>query len=254
MTSEDAFTLLELLVVMAIIVALVAVSLPALRGLNQSNTVSSATRQLLDDLAWARQKAITDRSTVHVVFVPPSIATMTFKSGNFRDERRDALAGRQLRGEAYSAYGFFAERTAGDQPGQGKPRYLRQWSSLPDGILFAKWEFPTALQAPDLPEMPPAGDQPLRTRTLPFPTIAGFDREVPHVAFDSLGRLLNFSDEVITLARASVFPERDPTGDIIDYGYREAPPGNSRDPGLRVQIRIDGLTGRARVEQPQIVP
>ena len=58
-------------------------------------------------------------------------------------------------------------------------------------------------------------------------------------------------DEVINLARASILVQRDVnTGDVLEFDVRESPPGNSTNNYNRV--RIDGLTGRARIEQPQI--
>src|SRR5262245_48400431 len=66
------FTLLELLVVLAIVGLLAAVTLPAMKGMRQSNALSAANRQLLDDLAAARQRAIKDGTVVMVLFVPPA--------------------------------------------------------------------------------------------------------------------------------------------------------------------------------------
>src|SRR5688572_14668827 len=65
----DAFTLIELLVVIGIIAAISVISLPAIRGLGESNKVTSATQQLIDDLMLARHKAMVGRTTVHVVFL-----------------------------------------------------------------------------------------------------------------------------------------------------------------------------------------
>src|SRR5216110_3223149 len=70
--GSSGVTLMELLIVISIIGLL---SLPALKGFNRSNLIASANRQLLDDLAQARQRAISDRTTVHVVFVSPEILT-----------------------------------------------------------------------------------------------------------------------------------------------------------------------------------
>src|SRR5262245_9827617 len=56
--SSGAFTVLELLIVIGIIGLLMALSLPHLGGMRQSNIMASANRQLLDDLALARHRAI----------------------------------------------------------------------------------------------------------------------------------------------------------------------------------------------------
>ena len=137
-------------------------------------------------------------------------------------------------------------------------RYLTSWRTLPDGVFIAESEFI---------DLPPAaweaakGDatyRPFKFGNLVFPTINGLSHRVPHIAFDSKGGLLASGansdpgdlNEVITLARGSILYHRDASGFVDSFDVRESPPGNSIDNWNR--IRIDGLTGRARIERPEI--
>src|SRR6185436_602153 len=86
--ERRAFTLLELLVVLAIIGILTAVALPSMKGLQKSNIMTSASQQLVDDIGLARQYAIKERTTVHVIFVPPDVEAKTIpNNGSERDLR-----------------------------------------------------------------------------------------------------------------------------------------------------------------------
>ncbi|MFM1769230.1 MAG: hypothetical protein RJA22_1759 [Verrucomicrobiota bacterium] len=251
-----AFTLLELLLVLAIIGIMAAVALPSMKGLQKSNVMANATRQLVDDLARARATAIRERTTVHVIFVPPSVQGMTPSQGSDRGALLDRRQWTNLVSGAYTRYALFAERTVGDQPGRANPRYLGDWQQLPEGVSFADWEF--ADVAPAQWDGTVDVDRPLKYDPFPFPTVNGLVQRVPHLAFDRTGALLAYDasgarvlrDEVLSLARASVLVVRNPDGSLADFDYRESPPNNSRDSFNR--IRIDALTGRTRVEQPEV--
>src|SRR4051812_4982181 len=67
---RDAFTLIELLTVIAIVGILAALLAPVLKNFSKPDVTVAATRQMLDDVARARQLAISQRSTVFMVFVP----------------------------------------------------------------------------------------------------------------------------------------------------------------------------------------
>jgi len=252
--GRRAFTLIELLVVLAIMGLLAALTLPKLGSVRKNNALVAAGRQLVDDLALARAKAISERTIVHVLFVPTNVSGL-LPNGDARNDRTL----RRLQSGAYTTYALFAERSVGDQPGRPSFRYITQWKTLPDGIFIAPWKF---IEDPNRLNVP-ATNRSFGFAKFPFPTSAG-DKPpvpvVPHIAFDEQGAPIVrksdntqvIEDEYIPLARGSIIYSRDANGNILDYDVRESPPNNSIENFHRV--RIDGLTGRAKVETPQITP
>src|SRR5688572_21138075 len=67
--QQRAFTLIEMLVVIAIIGILAAISLPVLSNFRGEN-LAGGVRQLMGDINRARQLAISQRTTVYMVFMP----------------------------------------------------------------------------------------------------------------------------------------------------------------------------------------
>lgn len=237
--SCSAITVLELMVVIAIIALLSALAVPAIRGLTRSNTISSANRQLLDDIALARQRAINERSIVHIVFVPTNVANLqAFPPHPSAERDRKVLT--NLWTGAQVRYALFAERSAGDQPGQHHSRYLTGWHSLPEGVFISESTL----------------DRLERVHDVPFPTVNGNRYDLPHIAFDLSGAIVDTNGvrrtegQYLELARGSIMYQRDPNGGVSYYDVQENPPGNSINNYNR--IRIDGLTGRAKVERPEI--
>ena len=80
--SAVAFTLIELLVVISIMGLLAALAVPALKNLGKSNIQTSAARQLLDDVGRARQLAISQHTTVYMVFVPTNFVNLINYNGD----------------------------------------------------------------------------------------------------------------------------------------------------------------------------
>lgn len=253
------FTLIELLVVLVIIGIVSAISIPALKGIGQSNTMASATRQLIDDLSFARHKAMTGRTTVHVVFVP------NFEI--YRGYARPTTPGEadlfdRLKAGCQSSYAIYAERTPGDQPGLHTSRYLTKWRSLPEGIFIPKWQFDQSSTLPRPQSSTLA--RPFGLTKVRFPTASvQFKEELFHIAFDPNGRVVRTvgtslvfgQDEFVWLTKGSILPVYDPAGKVTDLDVLEVPRDNWINDNWTNnynRIRIDAVTGRAKLERPEI--
>jgi prepilin-type N-terminal cleavage/methylation domain-containing protein len=229
-----AFTLIELLVVIAIIGILAAIGLPAMRGMTRSNAMIAANRQFLDDLAYARQRAIGDHTTVFVVFVPTNITQITLPTANPGLLRQIT----NLYIGQYTTYALLSLRQLGEQPGVSTPAYLTGWRSLPNGVFIPPYKFAA---------FSPPGGTGFFLDYLPFPVATNYppNLQVPYIAFNYLGQLAA-QDQYIPFARGSIF--YDPTNFTADV--QENPAGNSIINSNVVYI--NALTGRAKILQTQI--
>jgi len=250
-----------MLVVVTIIGFMAAIALPHLPGMTRANSMTVAGQQLLTDCALARQLAMSHRSPVYMVFVPPYSAAAypggppVNEQGNFNN----VLA------HQYGAYALVSLRSVGDQPGQANPQYLTEWKPLPDGVFVAPWMFgasPVTVSSTNTL----SGTyntfliQPFQNNLLfRFPAVDAVGSSgtactlsLPYIGFSPLGQLITsgqyqFKDQFIPLDRGRVLCSAG-AGAAAAAVY-ENPPGNAvNNCNL---IHLDWLTARARLERNQ---
>ncbi len=227
--ARRAFTLAELLVVIGIIAVLATLGLPALRGLGESNAIDAAVRQMLDDLAYARLRAINDRTTVYMLFVPPDVQDQVGHLAPLR----------------FTGYTLYSTRTIGDQPGVKSPRQIGEWRRLPDRVFFPPSKFAQTASTN-------VGERPFAWLDKKFDLIItnsvyklgmfylAFNSQGQAVRFDDTGRQVLGEDQYVALSKGSVLHPEDAQGRYVEPAdLVEVPAGNRR------YIQINWLTGRA---------
>ena len=93
-SSEDGFSLMEIMLVFAIIAVLSSISMPAMRGFAASRRLTTSAHAIADTLAFARDMAITERTTHLVVFDVSSNRYWLASSENFDTQNPTASVGR----------------------------------------------------------------------------------------------------------------------------------------------------------------
>jgi prepilin-type N-terminal cleavage/methylation domain-containing protein len=265
---STAFTLIELLVVISILGILAYLTTPAIKNFGKSDATLSASRQLLDDVARARQLAIGQRTTVYMVFIPANFwADGTGNPSTWYNSltTNSLTAVTNLFDKQLTGYTFIAKGAMGDQPGNHQWHYLAPWQNLPDGTFIAANKFMLPGQYYSIAQYDPNiriyGFN-TNNSTIPFPTATNTPAStpdlptLPYIAFNYLGQLtvdgVNLAplDEYIPLAKGSVLLARDSATKALQLGppyISEMPPGNSTNSAYNI-VHVDRLTGRAVLE------
>jgi prepilin-type N-terminal cleavage/methylation domain-containing protein len=262
---STAFTIIELLVVISILGIMAALTVPVLKNFAKSDATLSASRQLLDGVARARQLAMSQRTTVYMVFVPPNF--WNDASGNFNNSWFNNLtpaqqtAATNLCDKQLTGFTFVAAGAMGDQPGNHPWHYLEPWQNLPDGTFIAFQKFTTSLNNYYIITDPIDNSKTYNiygfaTNAIPFPTATNMSLIFPCLAFNYVGQLVSGQDlsgENIPIAKGSVLVARDSFTKAFQFNppdVAENPPGNSTN-SYNI-VHIDRLTGRAVLEYQKV--
>ena len=270
---ESGFTLIELLVVIAILGIMAGLTVPVLKNFAKSDATLGASRQLLDGVARARQLAISQRTTVYMVFMPTNFWNGTY--GTWPNAWWSSLTAAQqtaatnLCDKQLTGYTFIARGAMGDQPGQHAWHYLAPWQTLPDGTFIAWLKITNSLLTTQpftiRDSIDPAKFYDVRgfaTNAIPFPTATNTLLIFPCLAFNYLGQLTVDGqtpagrDEYIPIAKGSVIYAKDSATKRFQFNspdVLENPPGNSTNSSYNI-VHIDRLTGRAVLEFQKMAP
>lgn len=69
--NRDSFTLIEFLTTIGIIIALVAIGIPAFKTYQPDLQLSGTVRNLISDLRYVQQMAVTEQVEYGIYFIPP---------------------------------------------------------------------------------------------------------------------------------------------------------------------------------------
>jgi prepilin-type N-terminal cleavage/methylation domain-containing protein len=280
--AAGAFTLIEMLAVIGIIAIIAAFSLPVLKNFGKNDVSVSASRQLLDDVGRARQLAMSQRTTVYMVFLPTNFWNLISSPGTLNSTWWNSLSPStltevtNLMDKQLASYTYLAYGALGDQPGQHQWHYLTPWQSLPDGVYIPMYKFYNPAGSGISYNFTDPADVTNSfsiyalnvTNTFPFPTATNSVNPpfLPYIAFNYLGQLSDYSGNLLTslnedqdfvgggidipLVQGSVLPDLDPSTRALKVGspqVNEMPPGNGTNISFTV-VHIDPLTGRPTLE------
>ena len=217
--AARAFTLVEMLTVMAIIAILLGVTIPAIRGINGTGSRKSAVRTMMGVLDQARMLAISDGKATYVVFA----------GSNLVGTAADTMVGH--------SYAVFEDNAS------FAPVQRSAWINLPAGVSFK-----VASDFDTLVNRPLAASEPTFNVVSPKGGEAvTVTRQLPYIKFDSTGAVdaALANDAEAQHFRVLLF-DGIVTSTGTENSTRSASTDLTRQNFLFDEIRINPATGRAK--------
>tara|TARA_B100001123_G_scaffold394153_1_gene474718 strand:+ start:320 stop:1525 length:1206 start_codon:yes stop_codon:yes gene_type:complete len=259
-----AFTLVELLGVVAIMLIILRLTLPSLDGILGGDGDGMARTQVVGDLNRARQMALEKGVPVYMVFmplyddiypnsgdplstppIPPRYTVVggtVFSDANKRayfsqDKGVNALLGSQL-----TSYAIYSEYLITDQPGNPSTRWWTDWKTLPAGYHFNRSELNGLARVPV---------EYLKGSRPPFADRVGL--ELPCIKFNKRGELeSNLGGRVLegvflSVGKGGVLPPGKNQFDAYIPGKGDPPEAVASND--RKWFHINGVTGRTEIKE-----
>jgi len=221
------FTLVEMLVVVSIILVVAVMALPAVGSLSKAAARRTAVSQAMGALDQARAIALSQGTTIYVVFangnadIPEAYRFRSYAvfRETYYPEHRDYVPAGRSKAEPYLL------------------EIVRPWTALPNGVAFrATADEKSVFKGPTAPFRFQLAEKNGRSTAA--------DLELPYLRFNALGLLEKQTGEAwdITLARLRIFEG------FVDAAGNPVSTNAARGKADELVI-LSGVTGRARREE-----
>ena len=250
------FTLVELMMVVGLMVLVLRLTLPSLKGLMGGTADSMARSRLIGDLNSVRAMALRNGFPVYMVFMP-----LFSEIGGDSNDKKAYLEeeGNSMLAEQSIGYAIYADYLPGDQPNAPSKHWLTDWKRLPAGFYFAGEDLANIRDSANA-----SGEEILTFNNLKNGHSRGSTDKIgnpverimrlPYLMYNSRGEMavrgnageVRVGDFYLKLTEGGVLPARDGNG---TYSLADA---DREDPSVarnrkRVWLSINGITGRAGV-------
>ena len=235
--------------VVGLMVLVLKLTLPSLKGLMGGTADSMARGQLIGDLNSARAMALRNGFPVYMVFMP-----LFSEIGGDSNDKKAYLEeeGNSMLAEQSIGYAIYADYLPGDQPNAPSKHWLTDWKRLPTGFYFAGEDLTNIRDSANA-----SGEQILTFNNLKNGHRDG-EKEIkmrlPYLMYNNRGEMairgndgeVRMGDFYIKLTEGGVLPARDANGTYSPADADREDPSVARN-RKRVWLSINGITGRAGV-------